>query len=273
MNTTNAERHRTMLPGRLSVQNRVRFGSWRFTATVAGGLGILIIWQMLAQTTHQAIVASPVETLAALRRLWESGVLWQAVQTTLLRLVVALTIAGSLGMVLGLIAGFSALCRAFLEPARWVLMSLPAVFIAVLGMLWFGLGDQQVIFLVVVVIVPVIYVNTLAGIDNLDSHLLEMGRVFRFSRYQTLVRIILPGISPHVFAGFRLAAGIGVRAVVMAELLGAFDGVGRSFNNAWTFLKTPEMFAWMLVSLGLMAVLEFGVLLPAGRFILRWKQQ
>ena len=244
----------------------------RALATVGGGLALLIGWQLLAQSTHRAIVASPAETLIALEGLWVSGELARALQVTLVRLLVALAAGGTLGLSLGLAAGFSPLLRAFLEPLRWVLMALPAVFIAVLGMLWFGLGDRQVIFLVTVVISPVMYVNTLAGVLALDRQLLEMGRLYRFSRGQLLARIVLPGISPQVIAGLRLAAGIGVRAVVMAELLGAFDGVGRGFNNAWTFLKTPEMFAWMLVSLGMMAALEFAVLLPVGRLLLRWRQ-
>ncbi|MFN8565291.1 MAG: hypothetical protein U0703_27535 [Anaerolineae bacterium] len=65
--------------------------------------------------------------------------------------------------------------------------------------------------------------------------------------------------------GLTLAAGIGVRAVLMAELLGANEGIGHSFNRAWTFLKTPEMFAWMLASLALMALLEFGIFKPLRR--------
>ncbi|MFN8449988.1 MAG: hypothetical protein U0521_15735 [Anaerolineae bacterium] len=72
--------------------------------------------------------------------------------------------------------------------------------------------------------------------------------------------------------GLTLAAGIGVRAVLMAELLGANEGIGHSFNRAWTFLKTPEMFAWMLASLTLMALLEFGIFKPLRRTLTRWQR-
>ena len=241
-------------------------------ALLGGIVSLLVGWQVLSGHMHQAIVASPLDTARALQALWISGEIGHAIQITLGRLLTALIMGSGLGIGLGLLAGFSALLRAFLEPLRWVLMSLPAVFVAILGMLWFEIDDQQVVFLVAVVITPVIYVNTLAGMDHLDRQLIEMGRVFRFSWRQMIMKIYLPGISLHVLAGLRLAVGIGVRAVVMAELLGAFDGVGRSFSQAWTFLKTPEMFAWMIVSLFMMAVLEFGILLPFSRGLARWRQ-
>ena len=66
---------------------------------------------------------------------------------------------------------------------------------------------------------------------------------------------------------------MGPGAFLMAELLGAADGIGHSFNRAWTFLKTPELFAWMLVSLLLMTLLELGLLKPLRRTVMRWQHE
>lgn len=240
----------------------------------AGGILLLLLaWHFLAASTPAAIVASPAETWEALRHLAASGKLTSELAITVGRLLTALTLGGVLGFGLGLAAGFSRSCRALLEPVRWVAMTLPTVFVAILGLLWFGMGDRQVIFLVTILVTPVIYVNTLSGFDTLDQQLVEMGRVYRFSRRQFLTEIYLPGIGFHVLTGLTLAAGIGVRAVLMAELLGAGDGVGHSFNRAWTFLKTPELFAWMLASLALMALLEVGIVKPLRRALTRRQQK
>jgi len=238
------------------------------------GIGLLLLgWQLLAMTTHNAIVASPAATGEALYQLIISGQLVVEMAITVKRLLIALMLGGAVGFGLGVLAGFSRACRALLEPVRWVMMTLPAIFIAIFGLLWFGVGDTQVIFLVTVIAAPVVYLNTLAGFDSLDQQLIEMGRVYRFSRWQFLTDIYLPGIGFNVITGLTLAAGIGVRAVLMAEVLGAADGIGHSFNRAWTFLKTPELFAWMLVSLLLMALLELGFLKPLRRAVMRWQQQ
>lgn len=241
--------------------------------SAGGALLLLLAWHFLAATTHTAIVASPAETWEALLRLSASGELTSELGITVRRLLTALVLGGTLGFSLGLAAGFSSACRALLEPVRWVAMTLPTVFVAILGLLWFGMGDRQVIFLVTILVTPVIYVNTLSGFDTLDQQLIEMARVYRFSHWQVLTEVYLPAIGFHVLTGLTLAAGTGVRAVLMAELLGAGDGVGHSFNRAWTFLKTPELFAWMLASLALMALLEFAFLKPLRRAITRWQQK
>jgi NitT/TauT family transport system permease protein len=239
-----------------------------------GGVALMLLaWQVLAAHTHAALVASPAATWDALRGLVASGELWAELAITLRRLLAALALSSALGFGLGVIAGFSLNARAFLEPVRWVIMTLPTIFIAVMGLLWFGMGSTQVIFLVTVIVTPVIYINTLYGFDTLDRQLIEMARLYRFSRRQMFTEIYLPGIGFSVITGLTLAAGIGVRAVVIAELLGAFDGVGHSFNRAWTFLNTPEMFAWIAASLALMAGLEFALLNPVRRALTRWKRE
>lgn len=239
----------------------------------AVGIAImLLLWHVLARSTHAAIVASPRATLIALSDLAVEGALWRDLQITLGRLLRALGLGTAIGFSLGLLAGIHPIIRTMLEPARWVAMTVPAIIVAVLGMLWFGMGSQQVIFLVTFIVTPIIYVNMLAGIDSLDPQLIEMGRIYRFSRWQLFTEILLPGISASLIAGLTLATGIGVRAVILAELLGAFEGMGHSFNRAWTFLKTPELFAWMLASLLLMGVVEFGLLYPVRRYFTRWNR-
>jgi NitT/TauT family transport system permease protein len=240
---------------------------------LAGVAAMLLVWQLLAGCTHEAIVASPQATLSALHDLAANGTLWQELQITMGRLLKALGLGWLLGMSLGLLAGVKPAFRAFLEPIRWVAMTLPAIVVAVLGMLWFGMGSSQVIFLVTFIVTPIIYVNTLSGIDAIDKQLIEIGRIYRFSRMQMFTEIYLPGIGYSLIAGLTLATGVGVRAVILAELLGAFEGVGHSFNRAWTFLKTPDLFAWVLASLLLMMAVEFGLLYPIRRYFTRWDRR
>ena len=86
-----------------------------------------------------------------------------------------------------------------------------------------------------------------------------------------LIRLF-SGCSSPVVAGLTLATGIGVRGVVLGEVLGAQDGIGHAFARAMSYLDTPRIFAWVLVALGLMAVLEFAVLRPVRARVMRWKK-
>ena len=76
--------------------------------------------------------------------------------------------------VLGLIAGLKENIRRVLKPMRWLLMSvLPVVLVAVC-MIWFGMGSAQTIFATSLLILTIMYVNTITGIESVDSQILEM---------------------------------------------------------------------------------------------------
>ena len=243
----------------------------RFILGLAGAATLLVAWQLISLVVSPAILASPWDTCLELGRLVASGALLRELLVTLRRLLLALVIAGGVGFVLGMVAGVRPGVRAFLEPVRWLVMTIPAVVIALLAMLWFGLGDVAVVFLVVAVATPTVYVNTMEGVQTLDVRLLEMAQVYRLPRWLLFREIYLPGIGSPVAAGLTLATGSGVRAVVLGEVLAAQSGVGHAFSRAMSYLNAPEIFAWVLVAVGLMAVLEFAVLRPIRARALRWK--
>jgi NitT/TauT family transport system permease protein len=246
-------------------RTRVLFG-------ILGAAAIIVVWQLLSFVVNPAIMASPGSTLKALGGLVGERLFWLQIVITLKRLVLGLAIGSALGLLMGVIAGLESRVRSFLEPLRWVGMTMPAVIIALLAMLWFGLGDGAVIFIVAAVVVPSVYVNTVAGVLAIDRRLVEMGGVYRLPRKLLLTEIYLPGIASPVAAGLTLAAGIAVRAVVLGEVLAAMDGIGYAFSRAMSYLETPTLFAWILVLLALMAALEFGVLRPFKRWAMRWRK-
>jgi len=252
-------------PGR-----RMRRRSQIFYGTL-GVAAIVATWQILSMVVNPAIMASPGATAVALARLAWGSELWLQLLITLRRLVLGLAMGSALGFVLGVLAGLESRVRAFLEPIRGVAVTVPAVIFALLALLWFGLGDLTVIFVVAAIVVPLVYVNTLAGVLAIDHRLVEMGRVYRFPRRLMFSQIYMPGIASPVLAGLTLAAGWGVRAVVLAELLGAMNGIGYAFSRAMSYLETPVLFAWIMVLLGLTAALEFGVLRPLRRRAMRWR--
>ncbi len=250
---------------RLGRRQRLLFAALG-TATILAG------WQLLSSVVSPAILASPVDTAQALGTLARSGTLWTQLLITLRRLAIGLGIGVGAGLVTGVLAGLHPRLRSFLEPVRWVGMTTPAVIIAVLAMLWFGLGDRSVIFIVAVIVGPVMFVNTVAGVLAVDSRLVEMAGVYRFPRRLLLSEVYVPGIGSEVIAGLTLATGIAIRAVVLGEVLGAMDGIGYSFSRAMSYLDTPELFAWVVVLLGLMGALDFGVLRPLERRVMRWRR-
>lgn len=244
----------------------------RFLFALVGVAALLVVWELLSLWVNPVFIASPVDTARAFSRLAAEGTLWTELLITLKRLVIGLAVGASLGWMVGMAAGLEPRLRSFLEPVRWVGMTVPAVVIAVIALLWFGLGDFTVIFVVAIIVAPSMYVNTVAGVLALDPRLVELGHVYRFPRRLRLTEIYLPGAASPALAGLTLATGVGVRAVILAEVLGAMSGIGHSFDRAKSYLETPELFAWIVLLLALMAIVEFGLLRPLRRRALRWRK-
>ena len=248
---------------------------WSRSRALYIGLGILAtlaVWQILSLVFSQIIVASPSATFMALVRLASGGELWIQLGYSLSRLLIGLFASAAAGVILGLAAGINPRFQLFLEPARWVVMTVPAIIISVLALLWFGIGSTQVIFMTAVITLPIIYVNTVEGMRAIDARIIEMAEVYRISSRLRLTEIYLPGIGSAIMAGLTLASGVGVRALILAEFLGARNGIGHSLFLSWTFLDTPSLFAWILLALALLGLVEFGLLRPARDYLMRWKR-
>jgi ABC-type nitrate/sulfonate/bicarbonate transport system permease component len=132
-------------------------------------ISLLGLWQLLANQLNAMILASPWQTLMQLSELTLTTEFWQQLLVTLKRLLYALSIACSIGFILGLIAGRHAWLKFYLAPFRWLLMSVPPVIVVLLAMLWFGMGSTMVVFITVLLLAPTIYINTQKSVEQIDN--------------------------------------------------------------------------------------------------------
>jgi len=241
---------------------------WSALGVLALGIG----WQLVAMRLGPLLMATPLQTLRALAALVGSAAFLHHAAASLLRVACGVGLGIALGLLLGLLAGRHPRLRAVLEPLRWLLMSVPGVIVVVLAMLWFGMGTTMVVFIAVVLLAPGMYVNTLKGLLLVDPALLEMARVYRFGAWRRLRHVVLPALAPPLCAALLVATCGGVRLVVMAEVLGAMDGAGFALANARSTFDSGELYAWVVLVLGLVALLELGLLRPLQRRLTRWQE-
>ncbi len=233
---------------------------------------MLVVWQILSMVFSPIIIASPAATFQALGQLAMDGTLWQQFGYSLVRLLIGLVMGAVIGIALGIAAGLNSKLRFTFEPIRWSAMTVPVIVLTVLAMLWFGIGSTQVVFLTALITVPINYINTLEGMLAIDARIIEMSDIFKIPLHLRLTEIYLPGIGSATMAGLTLASGIAVRAAILAEFIGARNGIGHSLFLSWTFLDTPQLFAWILAAFALLGLVEFGVLKPIRDYLMRWKK-
>lgn len=237
-----------------------------------GIVTFIFFWFLISLFFSDIIIASPWQTFIALIQLILTKSFWITLSVTLWRFLAGFISGSVIGIVLGVIAGLKKNIRLILEPSRWAFISMPPVVLVMISMIIFGMGSLQTIFVTTVLIIPIMYVNTIEGIDSIDIKLLEMGKVYQANTLMMLRQIYLPGIGGHVLAGLTLATGIGVRIVVLAEVLGSHTGIGYQFYLARVNLETAKLYAWIIICLIIVGFSEFGILKPLRKYVLKWKQ-
>jgi sulfonate transport system permease protein len=113
--------------------------------------------------------------------------------------------------------------------------------------LWFGIGEPAKVFLVAAGVFFPLYLNTYHGVRLVDAGLLEMGRVYRLTRWAMFWRVILPGAMPSILLGVRYGLGIMWLTLIVAETISASSGIGYMTMNAREFLQTDVVLVGVLL--------------------------
>jgi sulfonate transport system permease protein len=201
---------------------------------------LLLTWELLARAGIIAanVLPAPSSVGVTAWRLTETGELPTHLWESLKRAAIGLAIGGSIGLVLGVLTGFSRLAEAIVDRNIQIVRAIPFLAILPLVMVWFGVGESGRYFLVALGTLFPIYLNTVLGIRQVDPKLLEMGRVIGLPRLRLVRTVILPGALPSVLLGVRLALTNAWLALVIAETVGAPAGIGFMATNAREFLQT-----------------------------------
>lgn len=243
--------------------------TWRYAL---GTAALLVVWSALAAYYPTVLVPSPLETAQALVELAAGGELFRQAGVTLARILTAFGISALVGVGAGLLVGFRPRWHPLIQPAVSLAMSAPPISWLVLALVWFGTGSVTPIFTSVVVSAPVVFANVYEGVRAIDPDLLAMARTYG-ARGRTMFQdVYLPALTSHLFASLQVAASLAVRVGIMGELLGSDAGVGYALALSRIYLETPRVFAWVLVTVVLLVLLEVGLVRVLQRRAEAWRR-
>ena len=241
-----------------------------YILNVLGLILLTIGWEILARIQSGLVVASPGETVIALFGLFENRTFLSVhLYPTLKRIGLALCFGICSGMILGILAGLIEPIRLILAPLRWILMSIPGVIIVVVFMLWFGMGTTMVVCITATMVAPIVYVNTADGMMSVDRNLLEMAKVYHLPLRIRLTRIYAVALAGPLLSSVVIATGNGIRLVVLAEMLGANEGIGHALAISRANLQTDELYALTLLAMLIIGGVEVLLLRPARKAVQR----
>jgi NitT/TauT family transport system permease protein len=236
------------------------------------GFGLLAVWWLASLATPVYVLPGPERVFERVVQLTRSGDLPVNLVTTLGRVVAGFLLAVLIGVPAGILLGSNRAIGSFFEPVLPVMNTVSSAIWAIFAIIWFGLSPITPIFVVLMTALPLIVTNVWQGTQAVQADFVELAAALRFSRAKTLVKIYLPSIMPYFFSGARLAFGFGWRVSLVAETLGASSGVGYRLRQASDLIQTDQVFAWTIVQIAMMLVIEAGLIAPLERHLFRWRR-
>ncbi len=232
---------------------------------------LLLVWWLGSLAAGAQMLPSPAAVLAAVLAEARSGALFLHLGVTLARVVVAFTLAMTLGSAIGLVMGRVRLVDRFADPWLVMLLNLPALVIIVLAYIWGGLTEVAAIVAVAVNKLPTAVVTVREGARALDPALDEMAQVFALPRLKVLRHVVLPQLAPYLAAAARSGLSLVWKIVLIVELLGRPNGVGFEIGVAFQLFDVTLILAYALSFVAVVLAIETFLVQPIERRASRWR--
>ncbi|MFC4563899.1 ABC transporter permease [Nocardiopsis mangrovi] len=267
--------------GRTSGHGRAdRPGPWSRLPTWLRRTALLVAlvaaWQgyVTAAGVSPLVFAGPLDVAAAFAEGWTGGALVGPTLTTLRLLGLGMAIGMALALLLTALAVGTRFGDDLLSLLTAMINPLPSVAVLPLAMLWFGLNETALVFVVANAVLWPMAVNVGTGFRTVPATTLMVGRSLGLRGWRLIRDVRLPAALPHAIAGVKTGWAFGWRTIIAAELVfgvaGAQGGLGFFINEARYYLDIPGVFAG-LVTIALIGIaLDLLFTLLERRTVVRW---
>ena len=240
----------------------------RITAPVL----FLVAWQLIAPLIPSRILPMPADVFEAMVEQAQDGSLVDAFSVSLTRLLIGFSLALVVGGVLGLAMGLSSRIEALLHDFVIVGLTFPYLIWGLLVAMWFGFEGQGPVIVVFIAALPYVMLNFAEGVRDVSKDLRDMASAYEVPRDRVVRHLILPSLSPFLFASLRYGLANGWKGLVLAEVFAATSGAGYHINEMreyGDFAGVVGFAVYFAIFAILVERLLFGRL---SRWVFRWRQ-
>jgi NitT/TauT family transport system permease protein len=238
--------------------------------TLVSLLVFAVVWEVMSHLAP--VLGIPPFAIPSLVRIAKSIATITPIDifVTLARVMAALVASFVLGLALAMAMYRSEPLEKYLHPLIRILMAVPVVSWILFAVLWFPGVEFRIGFVLFVVCGPVFLVDALDAMRSVPRELRHMIKSFRPTGLQFFHKLMLPAIVPTIFTSWKVNISLAIRVVTIAELVGAVTGIGHQLSVAQELFSVADVFAWTIVLVVLLFLLEAIVARIEAR-LLRWR--
>ncbi len=231
---------------------------------------LLIVWELSVRISNVPIYILPspsaiVEEIIAYwpRLMYNGGI-------TLSEVLIGFGFSILVGVPLAVLITYSRVAERAIYPIIVASQTIPKVAIAPLLMAWFGYGLTPKIVIVVLLSFFPIVINSVVGLRASSAEMLYLAQSMGATGWQTFWKFRLPQALPYIFAGLKLATVLSVIGAVVAEFIGADQGLGYVITVAGSTFNITRQFA-AIIFISAIGMIFFAVIETIERFVVPWK--
>ncbi|MBC7638900.1 MAG: ABC transporter permease [Rhodoferax sp.] len=248
---------------------------WSVLPPMLAVLVLVALWQLVVWSGVRPsyTLASPQDVWTTLRSLFADHTALTAIATSVERGVIGFVVAVLIATPLAVLISRVRLLRASVGPLITGLQVLPSVAWVPAAILWFGVSDATMYFVILLGAVPSIINGLLSGVDQVPPLFRRVGTVLGAGRWQMVRHVILPAAMPGYVAGLRQGWAFSWRSLMAAELIvvgGRLGfGLGALLDQGRQLSDTSVVIAAILLILVVGIAVELLFFAPLERRILR----
>ncbi len=208
----------------------------------------IAVWFVASEIIGEELfLSSPISVLKAFLNLLTQKTFYVALLNSSLKITIGFLSALVFGSLLSILAKNLWFVKILLSPIMSVIKSTPVASFTILAIILFGTQNLSIIISFLMV-VPIIYQNVLTGLENTSTQLLEMAKIFEFSRSSRFRYVIAPSVMPYLFSACSVCLGLSWKSGVAAEVIGiSSNTIGGKLYDSKIYLNIPELFAYTAV--------------------------
>ena len=217
---------------------------------------IILLWQLVTNLNiwNKYILPSPARVLETFIKMLHDGSIFKHIFVSMKRILIGFAISLSIGIPLGILFGIHDKIYQYFKPLLNFLRNIPPLALIPMLILWFGIGEESKIIIIILASIFPIFTSTLKGIRNCDPKLIEVGKAFELSKNKIILKIIVPNAVLDIAVGLKLALGYSFRAIIGAELIAASSGLGYLISDGKEMSRTDIVIVG-IITIGVLGIL------------------
>jgi len=247
--------------------------SWRWLWAWPVPLAVLLLWQVSAVNgwVPEQVLPPPGTVFNTFADMLVSGELWDHLRISLVRVAAGFGIGLAAGLLLGGAMGLSPTFRDYVFPLFKAFSQVPVIGWLPLLMLLVGIDEGLKFLLIAKAALVPVAVNTCQGIQSVPNRFVEVARVYGFTRWQMLTRVVFPAATAPIWNGVRYGLTHAWLALVVVELLASSEGVGFLVVYGRQLFQLDVVLAAVL-AVGIVGFLLDKLLARTEAWLLRWRK-